>query len=414
MSRELRRVVVTGVGAVTPVGNDAEAYWAALLAGRSGITRITHFDPSKHAVQVAGEVKGFDPLEVMDHRTARRSGRFAQLALKASKEALASAKIELTPALASEVGVIMASTGGVFEMGRQETIIDERGPGRVDPLIIPKWGPHMAAGRVGRQLGLRGPNTSINSACASATDALGQAFNMIRSGAAEILIAGGTEAIITPVAVATMGLMGALSKGYNDTPEKASRPFDLNRDGFVLGEGSGVLIMESEEHARSRGASIMAEYAGQGWSFDAADDAAPDAEGQSLAMIRALKSSEITPEDVSWLNAHGTGTPYNDRTETAAIKLAFGDAAHRVAISSTKSMTGHLAAAAGGIEAVASVLAIRDNMIPPTINLDTPDPACDLDYVPHEARKARVDVVLSNSFGMGGQNAALVLRRWAG
>jgi 3-oxoacyl-[acyl-carrier-protein] synthase II len=414
MSRELRRVVVTGVGAITPVGNDAEAYWRALLAGTSGITRITHFDPSKHAVQVAGEVKGFDPLEIMDHRTARRSGRFAQLALKASKEALESAKIELTPDLAREVGVVMASTGGVFEMGRQETIIDERGPGRVDPLIIPKWGPHMAAGRVGRQLGLRGPNTSINSACASATDALGQAFNMIRSGGAEILIAGGTEAIITPVAVATMGLMGALSKGYNETPQRASRPFDLNRDGFVLGEGSGVLILESEEHARSRGAGVMAEYAGQGWSFDAVDDAAPDAEGQSLAMIRALHSAGIAPGEVSWLNAHGTGTPYNDKTETAAIKLAFGDAAYRVPISSTKSMTGHLAAAAGGIEAVASVLAIRDNMIPPTINLDTPDPECDLDYVPHKARAAQVDVVLSNSFGMGGQNAALILRRLDG
>jgi 3-oxoacyl-[acyl-carrier-protein] synthase II len=413
MSRELRRVVVTGVGAVTPVGNDAESYWRALRDGTSGIGRITHFDPSKHAVQVAGEVKDFDPLEVMDHRTARRSGRFAQLALKASKEALESAKIELTPELAREVGVIMASTGGVFEMGRQETIIDERGPGRVDPLIIPRWGPHMAAGRVGRQLGLRGPNTSINSACASATDALGQAFNMIRSGAAEILLAGGTEAIITPVAVATMGLMGALSKGYNDTPQKASRPFDLNRDGFVLGEGSGVLILESEEHARSRGATIMAEYAGQGWSFDAADDAAPDAEGQSLAMIRALKDADLAPDGVSWLNAHGTGTPYNDKTETAAIKLAFGDAAYRVPISSTKSMTGHLAAAAGGIEAVASVLAIRDNVIPPTINLDTPDPECDLDYVPHIARTAQIDLVLSNSFGMGGQNAALILRRWA-
>jgi 3-oxoacyl-[acyl-carrier-protein] synthase II len=412
--RELRRVVVTGIGAVTPVGNDAESYWQALLAGRSGITAITHFDASKHSVRVAGEVKGFDPLEVMDHRAARRSGRFAQLALKASKEALASAKIELTPELATEMGVVMASTGGVFEMGRQQTIIDERGPGRVEPLIIPKWGPHMAAGRVGRQLGLRGPNTSINSACASATDALGQAFNMIRTGAADILIAGGTEAIITPVAVATMALMGALSKGYNDTPEKASRPFDLNRDGFVLGEGCGVLILESEEHARSRGATIMAEYAGQGWSFDAADDAAPDAEGQSLAMDRALKTAEIDPGEVSWLNAHGTGTPYNDKTETAAIKIAFGDAAYRVPISSTKSMTGHLAAAAGGIEAVASVLAIRDNVIPPTINLDTPDPECDLDYVPHKARKAQVDVVLSNSFGMGGQNAALILRRWAG
>jgi len=411
---ELRRVVITGIGAVTPVGNDAESYWQALLAGRSGVTRITHFDPSRHAVQVAAEVKGFDPLEVMDHKTARRSGRFAQIALKAAKEALVSAKIELTPDLATETGVVMASTGGVFEMGRQETIIDERGPNRVDPLLIPRLGPHMSAGRVGRQLGLRGPNTSINSACASATDALGQAWNMIRAGSADILLAGGTEAIITPVAVATMGLMGALSKGYNDTPEKASRPFDLHRDGFVLGEGSGVLVLESLEHAQARGAQIMAEYVGQGWSFDAADDAAPDAEGQSLAMIRALKSARMAPDEIGWLNAHGTGTPYNDKTETAAIKLAFGQAAHGVPISSTKSMTGHLAAAAGAIEAVASVLAIRDNMIPPTINLQTPDPECDLDYTPNTARSARVDAVLSNSFGMGGQNAALIFRRFNG
>ncbi|MEX0750770.1 MAG: beta-ketoacyl synthase N-terminal-like domain-containing protein, partial [Dehalococcoidia bacterium] len=278
-SRQMRRVVITGVGAITPVGNDVETFWANLLAGKSGIGPITHFDASKHAVQVAGEIKGFDPAEVMDHKTARRSGRFAQIALKAAKEALVSAKLEPDAALATEMGVILASTGGVFEMGRQETIIEERGPQRVDPLIIPKWGPHMSAGRVGRQLGFRGPNSSINSACASATDALGHAFNMIRTGSADILLAGGTEAIITPVAVATMGLMGALSKGYNATPEKASRPFDAKRDGFVLGEAAAVLVLESEEHAASRGATILAEYIGQGWSFDAADDAAPDAEG---------------------------------------------------------------------------------------------------------------------------------------
>jgi 3-oxoacyl-[acyl-carrier-protein] synthase II len=411
---ELRRVVVTGIGAVTPIGNDAEAFWRNLVAGKSGIGPITHFDASKHAVRVAGEVKGFDPSTIMDHRAARRSGRFAQLALMASKEALVSAKIELSHDLATEMGVVMGSTGGVFEMGKQETIIETRGPGRVDPLLIPRLGPHMGAGRVGRELGLRGPNTSINSACASATDALGQAFNMIRTGSADVLLAGGTEAIITPVAVATMGLMGALSKGYNDTPEKASRPFDAKRDGFVLGEGAGVLVLESEEHARARGATVMAEYAGQGWSFDAADDAAPDAEGQSLSMMRALKSAAITPDEVSWLNAHGTGTPYNDKTETQAIKIAFGEAAYRVPVSSIKSMTGHSAAAAGGVEAVASVLAMRDNVIPPTINYEFPDPECDLDCVPNVARKASVDVVLSNSFGMGGQNATLILRRWAG
>jgi 3-oxoacyl-[acyl-carrier-protein] synthase II len=409
---ELRRVVVTGIGAITPVGNDAETFWRSILAGKSGIGPITHFDAAKHSVRVAGEIKGFDPEEVMDHRTARRSGRFAQIALKAAREALVSAKIELDSHTATEMGVVMASTGGVFEMGKQETIIEERGPNRVDPLIIPRWGPHMSAGRVGRQLGLRGPNTSINSACASATDALGHAFNMVRSGSADILLAGGTEAIITPVAVATMALMGALSKGYNDTPEKASRPFDAKRDGFVLGEGAGVLVLESEEHALARGATIMAEYVGQGWSFDAADDAAPDAEGQSLAMIRALRCAAIAPEEVDWLNAHGTGTPYNDKTETAAIKLAFGEAAYGLQLSSIKSMVGHSAAAAGGVEAVASVLAIRDNKIPPTINHEFPDPECDLDCVPNVMREAKVDVVMSNSFGMGGQNAALILRRY--
>jgi len=408
----LRRVVVTGIGAVTPVGNDAETFWRALLAGTGGIGPITLFDASRHSVRIAAEIKGFDPTEVMDFKAARRSGRFAQIALKAAKEALVSAKIELDGATATEMGVVMASTGGVFEMGRQETIIDERGPGRVDPLIIPRWGPHMSAGRVGRELGLRGPNTSINSACASATDALGHAFNMIRTGSADTLLAGGTEAIITPVAVATMALMGALSKGYNDTPQKASRPFDAKRDGFVLGEGAGVLVLESEEHAKDRGAAILAEYIGQGWSFDATDDAAPDVEGQALAMERALRSAGIAAQEVSWLNAHGTGTPYNDKTETAAIKRAFGDTAYRVPISSIKSMVGHSAAGAGGVEAVASVLAMRDNRIPPTINYEFPDPECDLDYVPNEARDARVDVVLSNSFGMGGQNASLVLRRW--
>jgi 3-oxoacyl-[acyl-carrier-protein] synthase II len=412
--QQLRRVAVTGIGAITPVGNDAESFWQAILAGTSGIGPITEFDASKHSVRIAGEVKDFDPTEIMDHRAARRSGRFAQLALKASMEALTSAKLELSEELAREMGVILGSTGGVFEMGRQQTIIDERGPGRVDPLIIPRWGPHMAAGRVGRQLGLRGPSSSINSACASGTDALGHAFMMIRSGAADILLAGGTEAIINPVAVATMALMGALSKDYNDTPQQASRPFDAKRDGFVLGEGAGVLVLESEEHAKARGAQILAEYAGQGWSFDSVDDAAPDVEGQSLSMIRALKSAGISGADVSWVNAHGTGTPYNDKTETAAIKLAFGnEAAYRVPVSSIKSMTGHSAAGAGGIEAVASVLALRDNMIPPTINQQFPDPECDLDYVANEKRAAPLDVVLSNSFGMGGQNATLVLRRWA-
>lgn len=408
-----RRVVITGMGAITPIGNDAESFWQALLAGSNGIGPITLFDASRHSVRVAGEVKNFDPTEVMEYKTARRSHRFSQLATKAARESLVSAKIELNDDLAREMGCIMGTSGGVFSMGNQDQIAETRGPGRVDPLLIPKLGQHMAAGRVGRELGLRGPNSAVSSACASGTDALGHAWSMIRNGDAEILLAGGAEAMIHPVLVATMALMGALSKGYNDTPAKASRPFDLHRDGFVLGEGAAVLVLESEEHAAARGATILAEYIGHGWSFDAVDDAAPDAEGQSLSMIRALKSAAIAPGEVSWINAHGTGTPYNDRTETAAIKMAFGEeTAQAIPISSIKSMTGHSAGAAGALEAVASIQAIRDNMIPPTINLDTPDPQCDLDYVPHVARAARVDTVLSNSYGMGGQNSTLVFRRW--
>jgi 3-oxoacyl-[acyl-carrier-protein] synthase II len=412
---ERRRVVITGIGAITPIGNDAETFWQALLAGTNGIGPITLFDASRHSVRVAGEVKGFEPTEVMEYKTARRSHRFSQLATKAARESLVSAKIELNAELAREMGCIMGTSGGVFAMGNQEQIAETRGPGRVDPLIIPKLGQHMAAGRVGRELGLRGPNSAVSSACASGTDAIGHAWSLIRNGDAEIMLAGGAEAMIHPVIVGTMALMGALSKGYNDTPAKASRPFDLHRDGFVLGEGAAVLVLESEEHAAARGAKILAEYIGHGWSFDAVDDAAPDAEGQSLSMIRALKSAAIAPGEVSWINAHGTGTPYNDRTETAAIKMAFGkEVARATPISSIKSMTGHSAGAAGALEAVASILAIRDNMIPPTINLDTPDPACDLDYVPHVARASQVDTVLSNSYGMGGQNSTLVFRRWRG
>ena len=407
------RVVITGIGAITPIGNDAETFWQALLAGTNGIGPITLFDAARHSVRIAGEVKDFDPTSFMEYKMARRSHRFSQFGVKAAREALLSAKIELNDALAREMGCMMGTSGGVFAQGNQEQIAETRGPGRVDPLIIPKLGQHMAAGRVGRELGLRGPNTAISSACASGTDAIGHAWLMIRNGNADIMLAGGCEAMVHPVVVATMALMGALSKGYNDTPEKASRPFDLHRDGFVLGEGAGVLVLESQEHAESRGATILAEYIGHGWSFDAVDDAAPDAEGQSLSMARALKSARIAPDEVSWINAHGTATPYNDRTETRAIKMAFGEgAAYRVPASSIKSMVGHAAGAAGALEAVASVQAIRDNKIPPTINLDTPDPECDLDYVPHKARDAKVDTVLSNSYGMGGQNSTLILRRW--
>ena len=412
---ELRRVVVTGLGVISPVGLDVETFWRNLLAGKSGITNITHFDASAFHVKVAAEVKDFDPQQYMDFKTARRSGRYAQMAVAASKQALCAAGLEVTDETRDEIGVVVASTGGVFEMGRQEEIIEKRGPNRVDPLLVPRLGSYVAASRVGRVLGVRGPSTTVNSACASGTDALGQALNLIRTGSAEVLLAGAAESILTPVGVASMGGLGALTKAWNDEPQRASRPFDANRSGFVLGEGAGILVLETEEHANERGATILAEFAGAGWSFDATDDTAPDAEGQSLAMIRALKSAGARPEEVSYINAHGTSTQLNDKTETAAIKLALGEeVARRVPISSNKSMIGHSGAAAGGVEAVASVLTLRDNMLPPTINYEHPDPECDLDYVPNEAREQKVDVVLSNSFGLGGQNAALILRRYRG
>jgi 3-oxoacyl-[acyl-carrier-protein] synthase II len=407
------RIVVTGLGLVCPVGLDVESSWKNLLAGVCGIAKISGFDATGWPVQIAGEIKDFDPQQYMDFKMARRSGRFAHLAVAASKQALCMAGLDVTDENRDEIGVIVASSGGAFEMGKQEQVIEEKGPSKVDPLLIPKRGGYMAAARVGRVLGVRGPNTTINSACASGTDALGQALNMIRSGSAEVLLAGAAEAIVTPVGVAAMAVLGALTKDWNDDPLHASRPFDAKRSGFVLGEGSGMLVLETEEHARARGADVICEFAGAGWSFDATDDTAPDASGQALAMKRALKAAGLQPQDVSYINAHGTSTPLNDKAETAAIKLALGeDVARRIPISSIKSMVGHSGAGAGGVEAVASALTIRDNILPPTINYTYPDPDCDLDYVPNKARAHEVDAVLSNSFGLGGQNASIVFRRY--
>jgi len=408
-----RRVVVTGLGVISPVGLDVDSFWQSLLAGRCGIDTIAGFDATGFAVRIAGEVKGFDAEQYMDFKTARRSGRFAQIAIAASKQALCSGRLNVTEETRDRIGVVMASSGGPFDMAAQWEVLQTRGPNRIDPLLIPKWGAHAAGARVGRALGVRGPNTTINSACASGTDALGHALNLIRSGSAQVLLAGAADAVVSPLGIASMAVLGALTKDWNDEPLRASRPFDAKRSGFVLGEGAGVLLLESEEHAQRRGAPVLAEFAGAGWSFDATDDTAPDAGGQALAMTRVLQSAGLTPEDVSYVNAHGTSTPLNDKAETAAIKLAFGETvARRVPVSSTKSMTGHLGAAAGGVEAVASVLTIRDNVLPPTINQEFPDPECDLDYVPNKARAHDVDVVLSNSFGLGGQNATIILRRY--
>jgi 3-oxoacyl-[acyl-carrier-protein] synthase II len=387
--------------------------WQGLLQGRSGTNRITHFDPEGYDVQVSAEVKGFVAEDLMDRRTARRSGRHTQMAVVAANEAVESANLTIDESNRDSIGVLIASSGGLFTIGEQEKVIDERGPGRVDPLTVPKVGQYSPAVRVGRLLEVRGPNSSVNSACASGGDAIGEAYNLMRLGQAECMLAGGAEAMISKVLIASLGGLGALAKTWNAEPLRASRPFDLKRSGFVLGEGAAILVLETEEFARRRGAKILCELAGAGWSFDATDDTAPDVDGQALAMSRALKNADLTMDDIDYINAHGTSTQLNDKTETAAIKKVFGERAYGIPISSTKSMTGHLAAAAGAVEAAVGVLTIRDQVIAPTINYETPDPECDLDYVPLTARKAKVDVVLSNSFGLGGENSCLVLKRYS-
>ena len=406
------KVVVTGVGMVTPLALDAPSSWKALLAGVSGTGRISHFDPEAFEVQVAAEVKGFVAENLMDRRTARRSGRHTHMAVVAANEAVASANLTIDDANRDAIGVLVASSGMLFAIGEQELVIEARGPSRVDPLTVPRVGQYSAAVRVGRLLEVRGPNSSVNSACASGGDALGQALNLIRLGYAECMLAGGSEAMISRVPIASLGGLGALTKSWNHAPEKASRPFDAKRSGFVLGEGAAVLVLEAEEFARRRGAPILCELAGAAWSFDATDDTAPDVDGQALCMTRALENAGLTMDDVDYVNAHGTSTELNDKTETAAIKKVFGERAYGIAISSTKSMTGHLAAAAGAVEGAVSVFTLRDQVIAPTINYEYPDPACDLDYVPNVARRAKVDVVLSNAFGLGGQNSCLVFRRY--
>lgn len=413
--RTLHRALITGLGAVTPIGNTTAEFWEGLHEGRNGIGRIsqTDFDPSDLIVQIAGEVKDFDPSPYLDRKVARRTGRFAQLATAAGMQALTDAGLEITDGNRDSIGVVIATSGDAFSMGPIWDGFRERGSAKVDPFVITRMGQHMGAARLAREIGVRGPNTTINTACASGTDALGHAFSLIRLGHADAVLVGGAEAMVTQLALSSMGRLGALSKN-NDDPEHASRPFDADRDGFILGEGAGVLLIESEAHALGRGARVYAELAGVGWSFDATDDTAPDAEGQSLAMLRAMQDAGIEPSAIDYINAHGTSTQYNDRTETAAIKLAMGDDAYRVAISSTKSMTGHLAAGAGGIEAVASVLAMQHNCVPPTINYETPDPDCDLDVTPNKPRPLQIDTVMSNSFGLGGQNAAAIFRRFEG
>jgi len=405
-----RRVVITGLGAITPLGLTVEDYWQGLINGRSGIGPITLFDASLYPVKVAAEVKGFEPTNYMHIKRVDRTARCTHFAIAAAKMAIESAQLDMSQEKPERVGVGIATTGMIALLTEQGEILKKRGPMRTDPLLISKIAASMVPAQVGLEIGAKGPNSSLNSACASGSDALGAALHHLRLGHADVMIAGGAEANVSPIAIAITGIVGALSR--NPDPRKASRPFDLNRDGFVFGEGAGIMILETYEHAQKRGAPILAELAGAGWSFDAYSETAPDAETQTVAMRMALQGAGISPEEVDYINAHGTSTKLNDVAETRAIRMVFGERAYKIPISSNKSMIGHLACAAGAVEAVAAVMTVKNGIIPPTINYETPDPDCDLDYVPDEAHHQTVSVCLSNSFGMGGQNCCLIIKRF--
>ena len=407
-----RRVVVTGLGVVTALGHNVNSFWDALVAGRSGVSRVTLFDPSPYASQIGGQVRDWDAAEHMDPKEARRTDRYTHFGFVAARQAVGDSGLDMTKEDGDRVGVIIGSgIGGMYTYESQLKVLTERGPRKVSPFTIPSLIGNICAGLVSIEYGARGPSFGIVSACATGTHSLGEAAHAIRRGDADVMIAGGSEAAITPFAYASFCAMKAMST-HNDAPEKASRPFDRQRDGFIMGEGAGVVVLESLEHAQARGARIYCELAGYAATSDAYHITQPDPEGKglSLAMRRALASAALEPSQIDYINAHGTSTPYNDKFETLAIKKVFGEHAAKLAISSTKSMTGHLLGAAGGIESVICVKTLQTQMIAPTINLEDPDPECDLDYVPNVARAAKVSAVLSNNLGFGGQNAAVVFR----
>ncbi len=414
MSLELKPVVVTGLGAITPLGNTVTEYWQELLQGRSGIGSITLFDASGLDCQIAGEVKGFDPCDYINRKEAKRMDRFAQFAVCASQQAIADSGLEINELNATEIGVLIGSgVGGLKVMEDQQEIYLNRGPDRCSPFMIPMMIANMAAGLTAIHLGAKGPNSCTVTACAAGSHAVGEAFRLIQRGDAKAMICGGTEAAVTPLSIAGFSAARALST-RNYEPTRASRPFDRDRDGFVMGEGAGIIILEELEHALMRQAHIYAEIVGYGLTSDAYHMTAPMPEGKGAAraMELALKDAGLFPNQVSYINAHGTSTLANDLNETLAIKQALGQQAFQVAISSTKSMTGHLLGGSGGIEAVATVMAAATDKIPPTINLENPDSACDLDYVPKHSRTQQVDVALSNSFGFGGHNVTLAFKKF--
>ncbi|MFX4261721.1 beta-ketoacyl-ACP synthase II [Pelotomaculum propionicicum] len=410
----LKRVVITGLGIISPVGTGLDKFWSSLTAGVSGIGPVTRFDPAHFSTKIAGEVKDFEPTRYIDKKEARRMDRFTQFAVAATAMALEDASLNFDDEDRDRIGVILGSgVGGIETMEEQARVLAEKGPGRISPIFVPMMIANMGAGQVAIRYCLRGPNTTAVSACASSSNAIGDAFKMLQYGRADVMITGGAEAAITPLAMAGFIQMKAMSS-RNEEPEKASRPFDLDRDGFVIGEGAAILILETLEHAQKRGARIYAEVVGYGSTCDAYHMTAPDPEGHGAAnsMKEALGDAGIEPSKVDYINAHATATPLGDKAETLAIKHVFGAHAAKVAISSTKSMTGHLLGASGGLEAMVCVLAIHEGVIPPTINYEQPDPDCDLDYVPNTARKVGVDVALSNSFGFGGHNATLVFKKY--
>lgn len=411
-----RRVVVTGLGLVTPVGVGLENVWQAILAGQSGIAPITRFDTSRHDSKIAGEVKDFNPEQYISQKELRRMDIFIQYALAATKIAVDNASLDMTKEDAERAGVVVGTgLGGLPSLEKFHSVLLERGPGRISPFFIPMLIANEAPGHVAIQYGLKGPNLCVVTACATGAHSIGEAFRIIQYGDADMMVAGGTEANLTPLTVGGFNAMKALST-RNDAPQKASRPFDKDRDGFVIAEGAGILVLEELDHAIQRGARIYAEIAGYGYNGDAYHITAPceDGDGFIRCIKLALKDAGIQPNDVDYINAHGTSTDMNDAIETQAIKAVFGEKAYRTPVSSTKSMTGHLLGAAGAVEAIFTILAIRDQVCPPTINCDNPDPVCDLDYVPHVARKQEIRTGMSNSFGFGGTNAVLVFRRFEG
>ncbi len=409
-----RRVVVTGMGCISPVGNTVKDTWNALLEGKSGAGMITLFDASKHKTRFAAEVKGFDAVAAFGVREARKMDRFTQFATVATLEALEQSGLTIDEANRDRIGIVIGTgIGGIGTIMEQAEVMRERGADRVSPFLIPMMISDSAAGMLAIRVGARGPNMAIATACASGNNAIGDAMETIRRGSADAMIAGGSEGALVPLAMAGMNVMGALST-RNDDPLTASRPFDKNRDGFLMGEGAGILIIEELEFAKARGANILCELTGYGTTDDAHHISAPaeNGAGAAMSMKQALENANLTINDIEYINAHGTSTPLNDKSETAAIKSVFGEQAYKIPVSSTKSMTGHLLGASGAVEAVFSILAIREGIIPPTINYEVPDPVCDLDYVPNQPRKISPKHVMSNSFGFGGHNATLVISRF--